>query len=45
MEIRDSNISSASNINEIVFQLSHNTVLSKIEGAAERFWDVVQSMF
>jgi len=41
MEIRDSNISSASNINEIVFQLSHNTVLSKIEGAAERFWDVV----
>ena len=41
MEIRDSNISSASNINEIIFQLSHNTVLSKIEGAAERFWNVV----
>lgn len=32
---------SASNINEIVFQLDHNTVLKDIKGAKERFWDVV----
>ena len=41
MERRDSNIHSASNINEIIFQLKHNTVLSKIEGVTNRFWDVV----
>ncbi len=41
MERRDSSIHSASNINEIVFQLKHNTILSIIEGAEERFWDVV----
>lgn len=41
MERRDSSFHSASNINEIVFQLKHNTVLSNIENAIERFWDVV----
>ena len=30
-----------SNINEIEFQLEHNTVLSQIEEAKDRFWDVV----
>lgn len=32
---------SASNINEIVFQLDHNSILKNIENAKERFWDVV----
>lgn len=32
---------SASNINEIIFQLDHNTVLSNIKNAKQRFWDVV----
>ena len=32
---------SASNINEIQFQLENNTVLSTIPNAIERFWDVV----
>ena len=32
---------SASNINEIIFQLDHNSVLKNIESAKERFWDVV----
>ena len=32
---------SASNINEIIFQLDHNTILKNIKGAKERFWDVV----
>ncbi len=32
---------SASDLEEIVFQLDHNTILSKIPGAKERFWDVV----
>ena len=41
MERRDSSFHSASNINEIIFQLQHNTVLSNIKNAAERFWDVV----
>lgn len=31
---------SASNINEIVFQLEHNAVLKNIKNAKERFWDV-----
>ena len=31
---------SASNINEIVLQLEHNTVLKSIPNAKERFWDV-----
>ena len=37
----DSSSLSASNLNEIIYQLDHNTVLSKIENAKERFWDVV----
>lgn len=41
MEIRDSQFFSASNINEIIFQLENNTVLSQIKSAKERFWDVV----
>ena len=32
---------SASNINEIIFQLGHNSVLKNINNAKERFWDVV----
>lgn len=32
---------SASNINEIIFQLDHNTILKDIKNAKERFWDVV----
>ena len=32
---------SASSINEIIFQLDHNSVLRNIENAKERFWDVV----
>ena len=32
---------SASNLNEIIFQLKHNTVLSNIDNATSRFWDVV----
>ena len=32
---------SASNINEIVFQLEYNSALSNIKGCKERFWDVV----
>ena len=32
---------SASSINEIIFQLEHNSVLKNIENAKERFWDVV----
>jgi len=41
MDRRDSNIHSASNINEIIFQLKHNTVLGSIGEATQRFWDVV----
>ena len=41
MERRDTNIHSASNINEIIFQLKYNAVLSKIKAVEERFWDVV----
>lgn len=41
MNRKDSSFQSASNLNEIMFQLKHNTVLSTIEGAEERFWDVV----
>lgn len=32
---------SASNINEIIFQLGHNAILSQIKDAKKRFWDVV----
>ena len=42
MNRREDNSSlSASNINEIIFQLDHNSVLKNIENAKERFWDVV----
>ena len=42
MSRRDDNSSlSASNINEIIFQLDHNSVLKDIKNAKERFWDVV----
>ena len=41
MEKRDSSLFGASNINEIIFQLDNNTVLSNIPNAKERFWDVV----
>lgn len=32
---------SASNLNEIIFQLDHNAVLRNIKDAKKRFWDVV----
>ena len=41
MEKRDSSSFSASNLNEIIFQLKHNTVLRLIPEAKERFWDCV----
>lgn len=41
MNRNDDSIVSASNLNEILFQLDNNTVLSKMPDAKERFWDVV----
>jgi hypothetical protein len=41
MDRNDDSFASASNINEIEFQLENNTVLSKISEAKDRFWDVV----
>lgn len=41
MSRNEDNIVSASNLNEILFQLDNNTVLSKMSDAKERFWDVV----
>lgn len=41
MERKDSYIDNASNINEIIFQLENNTILSTIKDASDRFWDVV----
>ena len=41
MERNDKSVLSASNINEIIFQLEHNTILGSISEAKERFWDVV----
>ena len=41
MDRNENNIVSASNLNEIIFQLDNNTVLSKIDDAVNRFWDVV----
>ena len=41
MDRKDSTIQSASNLNEIIFQLKHNTILSTIENVEDRFWDVV----
>lgn len=41
MNKHDDSLTSPSNINEIEFQLNHNTILSKISDAKNRFWDVV----
>ena len=41
LDRNDGSFASASNINEIAFQLEHNTILSKINNAKDRFWDVV----
>lgn len=41
MKEKQSSSSSASNINEIIFQLNYNTILSNIPHAKERFWDMV----
>lgn len=41
MNRNDDNVVSASNLEEIIFQLDNNTVLSKINEAKRRFWDVV----
>lgn len=41
MERNDEEGMSASNINEIIFQLNNNTILSEIDNAKQRFWDVV----
>lgn len=41
MDKRDSSLTSASNLNEIIFHLEHNTVLSTLQEAKKRFWEVV----
>ena len=41
MARRDSSSFSASNINEIIFQLDQNTALKTIPGVKQRFWDCV----
>ena len=41
MDRNDDSLMSPSNINEIEFQLEHNTILSRIPNAKDRFWDVV----
>ena len=41
MEKRDTSYFSASNINEIIFQLDHNTILSTIPLIKEKFRDMV----
>jgi len=41
MERSSTSIQSASNLNEIIFHLDHNTILSNIANAKSRFWDVV----
>ncbi len=41
MERNDESMQSASNLNEIIFQLEHNTILSTITNAKSRFWDVL----
>lgn len=40
MERKDSSFQSASNINEILFQLKHNSILKDIQYAQERFLEV-----
>ena len=41
IERSNDSIKSPSNINDILFQLKNNTVLSSIKEAEKRFWDVV----
>ena len=41
MNRNEDSYSSPSNINEIIFQLDHNAVLSKIDNAKERFFEVL----
>lgn len=41
MRRNDDNFVSASNLNEILFQLDNNTILKNIKNAKERFWDTV----
>lgn len=41
MERNSESFQSPSNINEIIFQLENNAILSKIDHAKERFWEVV----
>lgn len=38
---RESKPLEASNINEIIYQLDHNTALKSVKGVKERFWDMV----
>lgn len=40
MDRNNDSLMSPSNINEIEFQLEHNTILSRIPNAKDRFWDV-----
>ena len=40
MDRNDDSLMSPSNINEIEFQLEHNTILSRIPNVKDRFWDV-----
>ena len=40
MDRNDDSLMSPSNINEIEFQLEHNTILSRIPNTKDRFWDV-----
>lgn len=41
MQHTDSRFVSASNLNEILFQLENNTILKTIKGIKERFWETV----
>lgn len=41
MELRDGSLTTASNLNEIIFQLNNNTILKDIPNVKERFWDTV----
>lgn len=41
MDMKENCIQSASNINEILFQLTHNTVLKELKDIKNHFWDVV----
>ena len=41
MERNENSMSSASNLNEIIFQLENNTILKEIREAKDRFWEVL----